>query len=101
MPVHAVHAGDVGPNSSFLPNKTVESAAAKLVWDAAPWEWVEDSGVGADAEVAAPAPAGTGARVASTATLAQQETGGESVDAPAALQGGVHRVEGARSQDET
>ena len=77
-----------------------KAAAAKLVWDAAPWEWVEDSGVGADAEVAAPAPAGTGARVASTATLAQQETGSESVEAPAALQGGVHRVvDGARSQD--
>ena len=78
-----------------------KAAAAKLVWDAAPWEWVEDSGVGADAEVAAPAPAGTGARVASTLAQ-QQEKGGESVDAPAALEGGVQRVvHGETSQNET
>ena len=75
-----------------------EKAAATKLWDAAPWEWVGDSGVGADAEVAASAPAGMGARVAST--LAQQETGSESVEAAAALQGGAHLVHGAESQDD-
>ena len=66
------------------------AAAAKLIWDAAPWEFSE--GGGAEVEVAvAVAAAETGVRVA------QHETGSESVEEAAPLGDAYRVVDGAQS----
>ena len=76
-----------------------EAAAAKLIWDAAPWEF-SDEDRGAEPEVEVAAAAAAAAAAAGGTGVAQHETGSESVEEAAPLQGDACRiVDGAKSED--